>query len=157
MSYTFSLQPSIDAIRSMVKTAYAIPDGHAIPEAGNQPVTVSADALPLATLKTAAVPFEDSGQGMGVKSVVWVLTVECWLLAATTADTDDTAGMRSTLETLANAVYADRHLGGNADRIRVAEMNWTGEGRDWPFAPASGVGVACGYLTVEVLVAVRDA
>ena len=156
MAYTFSFAAIINDLRSKVATAYAIPSGHAIPEAGNQPIAVSADKLPMAALETEAVPFEDGGQGLGAKAVVWDLTVHCWTLKATTQNTDDTAAIRDDLTALAGAIYADRHIGGVAARARITEMNWTGKGRDWPFEIASGVGVAAGYVTVVVTVAVGD-
>ena len=160
MAYTFFFEPVLDNLRAKMKAAYALPDGHAIPEAGNQPIALDAAKLPMGLLECEPLPLEDAGQGLGAKAVVWVLTAHCWCVQATTANSDDTAAIRVRLTTLINAIYADRHLGGLASglaaRARVTMADWTGQGRTPPLGNDTGIGVACGYVSVEVTVAVGD-
>jgi len=150
MALDFPFDDALDSLRAAVATAYAIPSGHAIPEAGNQPVAVNADALPMAALETDGAAVISRYEDAGLVPLKEVFTVYCWLLKATTQNTDDVAGLRADLVALAQALYADPTLGNTVTDMEVTAINWTGQGRPWPFDNVSGIGVICGYVAVRL-------
>lgn len=152
--YDFPLDPCISALRALVQSAYGLPNGAPIPESGSVPVKAQ---FPMGLLELdGEIAIADGVEGpSGTKSLREIestFTVYCWYIGKVAKEQNQPAEIRAKLITLMEAVVTDRTLGGAATRARLVSANWTGQGRDWPFAVEPGVGVGCGYVGVEITI-----
>lgn len=145
----------MDALRTVVKTSFAIPDSHPIPEVGDDPPRFQASLLPLAILEPegrAAIRTGNDHLAGGARNVVTTWSVHCWLVNAKTPGSADLETLRTALATLGAALLGDRTIGGTLTTLDITGMDWTGMGRYWPFEVEVAQGVQCGFLSVQLAI-----
>lgn len=156
MAVTFPITACLNALRAQAKTTFALADGTPIPEAGADPIDLTSARLPMAVLATqggARIGREDLTGGLSaLRDVTTAFSVDVWLIRAKTAGAADVETLRDTyLAPFAAALVTNDRLSGTASVLEVTEINWTGEGKEWPFVLSESQGAIAGYVSLDCL------
>lgn len=155
MSVTFPITTALNALRAQAKTTFSLADSTPIPEAGSDPIDLTSARLPMAVMATqggAQVGRMSEEQGAALRDVTTLFSVDVWLIREKTAGTADVESLRDDdLAPLAAALVTDDRLSGTATSVDVTEINWTGEGKEWPFILSEAQGAIAGYVSASIL------
>jgi hypothetical protein len=149
------VQPLIDATRELMVTHFGIPSTNAIAEMGTEAyMEFNTDEMPLGLIETVNDAQLGEGSPFAAKDAWMEVELRCWLIRRIDGDTDgeDPAKyLRDTfLRPFADALHADRRMGGIVNRITLSGMGWAANGR-WPVMIQPGSGLQAGNVSFRAV------